>query len=218
MRRRWFRVLAAGAAPLVALTLTSAPAQADPGVVVFPGMEILQGTNVCTLGFVDPQTRVAFTAGHCRADGMVRDRGGQFVGNQASFRDNTPDGATIDTNHQIADWEAISLAPDAMVNNVLPGGRVLVADPAVVPSPGLPICHFGVITGESCGTIEAVYNGWFTMANGVVSQKGDSGGPVYFVTPDGRAAIVGMFNSTWGQYPAAVSWQIASQQAGEGVI
>jgi hypothetical protein len=218
VRRRWFRGLAAGAAPLVALTLTSAPAQADPGVVVFPGMEILQGTNVCTLGFVDPQTRVAFTAGHCRADGMVRDRGGQFVGHQASFRDNTPDGATIDTNHQIADWEAISVAPDAMVNNVLPGGRVLVADPAVVPSPGLPICHFGVITGESCGTIEAVYNGWFTMANGVVSQKGDSGGPVYFITPDGRAAIVGMFNSTWGQYPAAVSWQIASQQAGEGVI
>jgi hypothetical protein len=218
VRRRWFRVLAAGAAPLVALTLTSAPGQADPGVVVFPGMEILQGTNVCTLGFVDPQTRVAFTAGHCRADGMVRDRGGQFVGSQASFRDNTPDGATIDTNHQIADWEAISLAPDAMVNNVLPGGRVLVADPAVVPSPGLPICHFGVVTGESCGTIQDVYNGWFTMANGVVSQKGDSGGPVYFVTPDGRAAIVGMFNSTWGQYPAAVSWQIASQQAGEGVI
>jgi hypothetical protein len=51
-----------------------------------------------------------------------------------------------------------------------------------------------------------------------VSQKGDSGGPVYFITPDGRAAIVGMFNSTWGQYPAAVSWQVASQQAREGVI
>jgi hypothetical protein len=42
---------------------------------------------------------------------------------------------------------------------------------------------------------------WFTMANGVVSQKGDSGGPVYNLTPDGRAAIVGMFNSTWGPVP-----------------
>ena len=60
-------------------------------------------------------------------------------------------------------------------------------------------------TGESCGTVEAVNNGWFTMANGVVSQKGDSGGPVYVLTDDGRAAIVGMFNSTWGQFPAAVS-------------
>ena len=56
------------------------------------------------------------------------------------------------------------------------------------------------------------------MANGVVSQKGDSGGPVYVVTPDGRAAIVGMFNSTWGNYPAAVSWQTASQQAREDVV
>ena len=218
MRRRWLHVFAAAAAPLVALALPSAPAQADPGAVVSPGMEILQGTNTCTVGFVDPQTRVAFTAGHCRGDGMAHDSGGKFVGTQASFRDNTPDGATIDTNHQIADWEAISVAPDVAVNNILPGGRMLVADPSVAPSPGLPICHFGVVTGESCGTIDAVYNGWFTMANGVVSQKGDSGGPVYVVTPDGRAAIIGMFNSTWGQFPAAVAWQIVSQQAREDVI
>jgi hypothetical protein len=27
-----------------------------------------------------------------------------------------------------------------------------------------------------------------------------------------------MFNSTWGQYPAAVAWQSASQQAREDVI
>ncbi len=217
MRRRWLRVLAAAAAPIATL-IALGPAQATPGVVVYPGMEVHQGTNVCTLGFVDPQTRVAFTAGHCRGQGPVGDRDGNFVGTQAFFRDNTPDGATIDTNHQIADWEAISLAPDVAVNNILPGGRALIADPAVVPQVGLPVCHFGVITGESCGTIQAVNNGWFTMANGVVSQKGDSGGPVYMVTPSGQAAIVGMFNSTWGQYPAAVSWQTASQQAREDVI
>jgi hypothetical protein len=218
VRRRWLPVLAAVAAPILAVVVPLAPARADPNVVVFPGMEILQGTNVCTLGYVDPQTRVAFTAGHCRGNGAVQDRNGGFVGNQAFFRDNTPDGATIDTNHQIADWEAISIAPDVTVNNVLPGGRVLVSDPGIVPSAGLPVCHFGVVTGETCGVIQAVYNGWFTMANGVVSQKGDSGGPVYNVTADGRAALVGMFNSTWGQYPAAVSWQMASQQASEDVI
>jgi hypothetical protein len=173
---------------------------------------------VCTLGFVDPQLRVAFTAGHCRGSGPVFDRGGNFIGTQALYRDNTPDGATIDTNHQISDWEAIGLAVNVPVNNMLPGGRQLVTDPAVLPQPGMPICHFGVITGESCGTVEAVYNGWFTMGNGVVSQKGDSGGPVYSVTPDGRAVIIGMFNSTWGRFPAAVSWQVASQQAREDVL
>ena len=218
MRRRSSRVFATVAASLAALVLPGMPVQADPGVVVFPGMEVIQGTNACTLGFVDPQARVAFTAGHCRGDGTVLDQSRRFVGHQASFRDNTPNGATIDTNHQITDWEVINLAPDVVVNNVLPRGLTLVSDPGVAPSPGLAVCHFGVVTGESCGNIQAVYNGWFTMTNGVVSQKGDSGGPVYFVTPDGRAALVGMFNSTWGQFPAAVSWQNVSQQSQQDVI
>ncbi|RWA22184.1 hypothetical protein MELE44368_14170 [Mycolicibacterium elephantis DSM 44368] len=191
---------------------------AQPGVQVYPGMEIRQDNNVCTLGFVDLAARVAFTAGHCRGSGQVSDRSGAFVGTQVQFRDNTPDGATVDSNHPITDWQIIGLAPDAVVNNVLPGGRVLVSDPAVVPTPGLAVCHFGVVTGESCGTVESVNNGWFTMSNGVVSQKGDSGGPVYVITPDGRAAIIGMFHSTWGQFPAAVSWHVTSQQAREDVI
>jgi hypothetical protein len=218
VRRDWLRSLAAAAAPILALTLPAAPAQATPGVMVYPGMEIHQGTNVCTLGFIDPAARSGFTAGHCRGAGPVVDRDGNPVGTLAVFRDNTPDGATVATDHEISDWEAISFAPDIELNNVLPGGRVLVTDPSVVPTPGLPVCHFGVITGESCGTVEAVNNGWFTMAHGVVSQKGDSGGPVYVVTPDGRAAMIGMFNSTWGNFPAAVSWQTASQQAREDVV
>ncbi|HEX2214559.1 MAG TPA: hypothetical protein VHH12_14140 [Mycobacterium sp.] len=211
MRRRWLRLFAAAVAPIGALAFLSPPVQATPGVLVFPGMEVRQDTNVCTLGYVDMQARLAFTAGHCRGSGPVRDRDGNLIGMQTLFRDNTPNGATVDTNHQIADWMAITLAPDVMVSNVLPGGKVLVSDPAVVPTPGQPVCHFGVVTAESCGNVEAVNNGWFTMANGVVSQKGDSGGPVYVVMPDGRAAIIGMFNSTWGRFPAAVSWQTARQ-------
>jgi hypothetical protein len=219
LRRQWLRSLAAAAvAPIFALTMPAAPAHATPGVLVYPGMEIHQGSNVCTLGFVDPGACTAFPAGHCRGDGPVVDRAGNPIGSLAVFRDNTPDGATVATDHMISDWEAISLAPDVDVNDILPGGRALVSDAGIAPTPGLGVCHFGVITGESCGNIESVNNGWFTMANGVVSQKGDSGGPVYVVTPDGRAAIVGMFNSTWGNYPAAVSWQTASQQAREDVV
>ncbi|CDP81852.1 MULTISPECIES: Rv1815 family serine proteinase [Mycolicibacterium] len=199
--------------PVAGLLVCPAPTAAAAGSLVYPGMEIRQGTNVCTLGFVDPASRVGFTAGHCRGGGSVGDRDGNFIGHMGAFRDNTPDGATVDTNHMISDWETIQLAGDVVVNNILPGGRMLVEDPAVVPTAGAPVCHFGVVTGESCGTVQAVNNGWFTMANGVVSQKGDSGGPVYVITPDGRAAIVGMFNSTWGNYPAAVSWQNASGQA-----
>lgn len=217
--RRGLRLLLAVVAPVVALLLPSAPAQAQPGVVVYPGMEIHQDSVLCTLGYVDPQTRLAFTAGHCRASGTVSDKQGNVIGTQGSFRDNTPDGTTVDTNHQITDWEVIHLTPEVVINNVLPvGGRALVTDPAVLPAVGMPVCHFGVVTGESCGTVEAVNNGWFTMANGVVSKKGDSGGPVYTPTPDGRTVLIGMFNSTWGTLPAAVSWQVASQQARQDTI
>ncbi|HET7740212.1 MAG TPA: hypothetical protein VFL67_06150 [Mycobacterium sp.] len=219
MHKGCLRVLALAAASLVSVMFAPIPAAgADPGVVVFPGMEVRQGTNVCTLGFVDLATCTAYTAGHCRSNGVVTDRDGRVIGHQILFRDNTPDGATVTTDHQISDWQTIALAPDVALNDILPVGRALVIDPAMAPQQGQPVCHFGVVTGESCGTVEAVNNGWFTMANGVVSQKGDSGGPVYTLTGDGRAAIIGMFNSVWGQFPAAVTWQVADQQIREEVV
>jgi hypothetical protein len=202
----------------VAHVAVAGPALASPGAVVHPGMEIRQDTNRCTLAFVDLAARTAYTAGHCRSSGNVTDKDGNVIGQQTLFRDDTPDGATIATDHLISDWEAIALAPDAQVDDVLPGGRTLSFDPSVVPQKGQRVCHFGVVTGESCGSVDAVNNGWFTMANGVVSQKGDSGGPVYVPTDDGRAVIVGMFNSTWGQFPAAVSWPATDQQIRQEVF
>lgn len=186
-----------------------------PGVVVFPGMEIRQETTVCTLGFVDPVLRVGFSAGHCRRGGPVTDRAGHVIGVVSGSRDNTPDGSVVRTDEMITDYEAIDLAPDVVIRDVLPGGRQLLSGPLPALTPGQQICHFGVVTGETCGTIERVNNGWFTMANGVVSQKGDSGGPVYVLTGDGKAVIAGLFNSTWGQFPAAVSWQATGQQLRE---
>ncbi len=217
MRQRCLRAYAVATALALMVIPISSIARAAPGVSVFPGMEIRQGTNMCTLAFVDVGTRTGYTAGHCRAGGSVGDRNGNVIGHQTMFRDNTPDGSNITTDHQITDWEAFQLAPEVAPNNVLPSGRVLVFDPAVVPVAGLRVCHFGVVTSESCGTVDGVFNGWFTMANGVVSEKGDSGGPVYSPTDDGRAAIVGMFNSTWGQFPAAVSWPSIDQQVRDDV-
>lgn len=218
MRARLFLALLT-VAPAAAAAVAIAPvATANPAVTVYPGMEIRQGSTLCTLGFVDPDGRAAFTAGHCRGDGPVTDKAGNVIGVMSLFDDNTPDGATVTGDHQLADWGAITLAADVNIVPVLPGGRALVKDEALaVKAPGQQVCHFGVITGESCGTVAAVNNGWFTMGNGVVSQKGDSGGPVYTVTPDGRAVIVGLFNSTWGGAPTAVSWQSTGQRIREAV-
>jgi hypothetical protein len=206
------------AAVTAALPFICSPlvASADP-VLVYPGMEIHQGPHLCTLGYVDPGLRVAFTAGHCRGDGPVVDRENHVIGNMATFRDNTPSGSIVKTDQQIADYESIVLAPDVAVNNILPGGRVLQSDPGLVVTPGEPVCHFGVITGETCGTVENVNNGWFTMGHGVVSHEGDSGGPAYITNGPGPARIVGIFNSVWGGLPAAVSWQSTTQQIRQDV-
>ena len=200
------------------LTALAPAATAASGTEVFPGMEIRQGSTVCTLGFIDPVARIAFSAGHCRGNGTVTDRAGRFIGVVATSRDNTPDGTVVRTDQVIADYQTIRLASDVTVSTVLPGGRQLVVDPGAQIAPGQPICHFGVVTGESCGTVERVNNGWFTMHNGVVSRKGDSGGPVYTLAGDGTAVIVGLFNSTWGDLPAAVSWQATSQQVREDTV
>jgi hypothetical protein len=199
-------VLAAGLPPVVA--------SADP-VLVFPGMEIHQGGHLCTLAYVDPARRVAFTAGHCRGDGPVTDEDNHVIGNLATFRDNTRNGTFVAPDQAIADYESIVLTDDVTANNILPGGRPLGSDPGLVVTPGEAVCHFGVITGESCGTVEAVNNGWFTIGHGAVTQPGDSGGPVYITSPTRPALIVGIFNSRWGEFPAAVSWQTATQQIRE---
>lgn len=211
-------VLAVMAAAVVAV-FVSPSAAAAPGPLVFPGMEILQGVNRCTLGYVDQGMRIAFSAGHCHADGPVTDRSGQVIGTVAMFEDNTPNGAVVTTDQVITDYQAIVLADNVIVNNVLPSGKPLESVPGRIAALGEPVCHFGIITGESCGTVERVNNGWFTMTNGVVSQRGDSGGPVYVYEGD-RAVVIGLFNSTWGTLPAAVSWQATGDivRAGMGGV
>ena len=204
---------AAGAALAAAVTPAASADSADRAVTVFPGMEIRQQSTMCTLGFVDPVARIAFSAGHCRGNGPVTDRNGRLIGVVTTSRDNTPDGSVVRVDQVISDYETITLNADVVVNNLLPGGRALVADSVVPMAVGQQVCHFGIVTGESCGTVERINNGWFTMTNGVVSQKGDSGGPVYTLTADGRAVMVGIFNSTWGRLPAAVSWLATNQQA-----
>ncbi|MGE2817885.1 hypothetical protein ACQI5H_22490 [Mycobacterium heidelbergense] len=193
--------------------LRAATAAADP-IVVFPGMEIHQDSHLCTLGYVDPGLKIAFTAGHCRGGGVVTDKDRHVIGHLATFRDNTPSGSTVATDQVINDYEAIVL-DNVPANNILPGGRALVSTPGLTVQPGQAVCHFGVATGETCGTVEAVNNGWFTMSHGVQSHQGDSGGPVYLAPDGGPGQIVGIFNSMWGDFPAAVSWRSTSEQVRE---
>lgn len=163
-------------------------------------------------GLRRPSSENRVYRGHCRGGGAVTSRDYKVIGHLRAFRDNTPSGSTVATHELIADYEAIVLADDVTASNILPSGRALESRPGVVLHPGQAVCHFGVSTGETCGTVESVNNGWFTMSHGVLSEKGDSGGPVYLAPDGGPAQIVGIFNSVWGGFPAAVSWRSTSEQ------
>ena len=141
-------------AAVLAVCAPAVNAHADP-VLVFPGMEIHQGPHLCTLGYVDPGMRVAFSAGHCRSDGPVFDKDNKVIGTVATFRDNTPNGAFVNTDQEIADYESIVLAPDVDREQRFARRTHLAVRPGLIVTPGEPICHFGVVTGESCGTVES---------------------------------------------------------------
>ena len=111
-------------AALAAASVLSPVASADPGVTAFPGMEIRQGTNLCTLGYVDVQQRVAYTAGHCHADGPVTDRSGRPIGVTTSSQTTISQGAIIATDQVITDYQQIALNPGVDANDVLPDGSL----------------------------------------------------------------------------------------------
>ena len=147
VRRLAIRAFAASVSvAALASWLPPVPAKADPPLV-FPGMEIHQDNRVCTLGYVDPALKIAFTAGHCRGGGAVYDREHNVIGRLATFRDNTPSGTTVATDQVISDYEAIVLDSSVTANNILPGGRRLESEPirgAPARSSGLPFrCHHG---------------------------------------------------------------------------
>lgn len=111
---------------LLAAGFSPATASADP-VLVFPGMEIRQDNHVCTLGYVDPALKIAFTAGHCRGGGAVTSRDYKVIGHLRAFRDNTPSGSTVATHELIADYEAIVLLLTGIIVNKL-GQRFVAED------------------------------------------------------------------------------------------
>ncbi len=187
-------------------------ASADPGITVFPGMEIRQGGTVCMVGLVEPRLRVAITSGQCgTGESGVTDRDGHPVGTVVLARRQAADDAAANDATLPVEYEVIALGATVTASDVLPTGRPLKSAPGARVQPGLPVCQFRRAVGQLCGSISSVSNDRFIVA-GVAVDSRDVGGPVYTLTDDNGAVIVGLFEGLWGSVPEMESWQAVMQQ------
>ncbi len=190
---------------------TPAWADADTGVAVFPGMEIHQGSTVCTLGFVEPGLRIAVAAGQCDGGPLATDSHGNVIGAVVTAHRSATDAAAVDGSMPDGEYEVIKLADYVQATNVLPTGRQLLSAAGLGVQQADSVCHFGVSTGQTCGRVGGMLNGRFAVT-GVATDQRDIGGPVYTVTDDNRAVIAGLFEGISGSGPMAESWQAAMRQ------
>jgi hypothetical protein len=190
-----------------------APAQVDAnhGVKVFPGMEIHQGSTICTLGFVEVRLGIALTTGRCDGGPVVTDSNRDVVGAVYLARHNPADDAAVDGSMSGVEYEVIRLASNVIASDRLPTGRQLESMPGLPAQPALPVCHFGISTGQTCGRGSSVGDVGLDIP-GTSTGRHDIGGPVYALTDDNRAVIVGLFDGMWRSVPEAESWQAIMHQ------
>ncbi|ORW32857.1 hypothetical protein AWB91_10315 [Mycobacterium paraense] len=185
-------------------------AHADSGVTAFPGMQIRQGDTACMVGFVQLRLHVALTTGQCGNGPIVTDRDGHLVGAVMMARRQV----AVDASDNAAlpvEYEVIMLAPEVTATDVLPTGRHLREAPALDAQQGLPVCQFRVSAGQRCGSIGPVSNGRFTIPDMAVDNR-DFGGPVYALTDDGDAVVVGLYEGMWRSAPELETWQAVMRQ------
>ena len=187
-------------------------ANADPGVTAHPGMEIRQGNTVCMIGLVEPRLRVALTSGQCGGGkSLVTDRDGKPVGSVVLGRRATAEDAAAESVMPPVEYEVIALAPEVAASDLLPNGLHLQSTPGLRAEPGLPVCQYRSSGGQKCGSVGSVSNGRFSM-EGIAVDSRDFGGPVYALTGDNDAVIVGLFEGMLRSAPQMESWQAVMQQ------
>jgi hypothetical protein len=209
--RRWYR-LAIAFALMTALSAAPGQATADPGRTVSPGMEIHQGNTVCMVGLVETRLRFALTSGQCDGgQSVVADRDRKPIGNVILGRRQVDADSTADTSMLPVEYEVIAIAPDVTATDVLPTGRHLGSAPGVRAQPGMPVCQLRSAAGQRCGSVNSVTNGRFGMTD-MTTDSRDFGGPVYTLTDDNHAVIVGLVEGTWRSSPQIESWQAVMAQ------
>ncbi len=166
---------------------------------------------MCILGFVELSMRIGIATGQCDGGSIVTDSHGKVLGSVVTARRGATDAAATDGATPDIEYEVIKLADDVNATDVLPSGRRLESSPGAQAWPADRLCHFGISTGHSCGRVSSVNDGRFVFTD-MAADPRDVGGPVYAVTDDGRAVIVGLLETVSSSTSTAESWQAVMQQ------
>ncbi|WP_431949786.1 trypsin-like serine protease [Nocardia lijiangensis] len=178
---------------LLATALATGPIAAFPAAaqaqgVAYPGMTITTGNSICSVGATGHMggAQYAVTAAHCfQAGKRVYDENGSLIG---WYEQSHGDDATIGG----IGFALIRLAAGVSVSASL--GNFGIESTYTDAQVGQEVCHIGWATNWTCGRVTEVGDTFF-LADFAV-DKGDSGGIVYFPTPEGRAAFLGIVIGT----------------------
>ncbi|MGV9611139.1 trypsin-like serine protease [Nocardia xishanensis] len=164
------------------------PAAANAQGVAYPGMTITTGESICSVGATGHmgEAKYAVTAAHCFQEGRrVYDENGRLIG---WYEQSHGDDATIGG----IGFALIRLAAGVGVSASL--GNFGIESTYTDARVGQEVCHVGWATNWTCGRVSEVGDTFFVAD--FAADKGDSGGIVYFPTPQGRAAFLGIVIGT----------------------
>lgn len=186
----------------------------SPAVTINQGDRIFTDLrNSCTIGYIDKEQGVAYTAFHCGKRGMdhrravyvLRDGVKVHVGTMIYAHNYLPEVGLLPPsvleNLDTTDRDITAIKFDS---NVTLGGNTYSGDvriPIDQVHKGENACFYGVTTGKSvCGTVRSVQGGsrpehhiLVSLPNDAIALPGDSGGVAYI---PGRGSI-GIVKGAW---------------------
>ena len=121
------------------------------------------GHQLCTLGYVDPDCGSRSPPATAAATARSPTRRTTSSATRSTSATTPPTAPSSRPTRRSPTTSRSCWRPMSRSTTSCPVAACCSRDPGLVATPGEPVCHFGVVTGESCGTVEAVNNGWFTM-------------------------------------------------------
>lgn len=175
------------------IIIAAATMQSDPhvGITLAQGEVIYTQNATCTAGYIDPDTRTLYIAGHCGKNGeVVYNSKGQKLGTLISgYRD----GSTVSRNDigtvKLGEW-------------VINQGNTFSGDNHVAPrdiAPHDTVCSYSTRqTQVLCGEVIDVDDTVIVTERRAGGIPGDSGGPSWVLNPDGSPkGFAGVYIGFW---------------------